>query len=362
MLGSRWQLRSEFSDTSDGEIKKLSIVRPFYSLDSTWSLGLTTDQSDLLKDVYIPQDGDTETEAEEYQNRHAKADIFVGWSDGLVDGMTRRWSIGLTNEEEHFVDDTGVTIDGLERQRTYPWLERQWVEDQFTVLENLYQMHRTEDIPLGLNLRTRLGYAASEWDTARNGESLSEWVYQTEVSHAISDGNHHLFQTQALLNGAWRDDVNTGDNILLTLKTEYHHLDDSRFRTYIKWQLDQGHDLTADMLLPLGGEDSLRGYPQGSYYGDQRQLLVLEQRYFSDAHWFNLIRVGAAAFVETGRTLLGDNRDLDSPWMTDAGIGLRLSSSKALSGTVVHLDLAFPMTDRDQYAPRQWTVTTKETF
>jgi hemolysin activation/secretion protein len=116
------------------------------------------------------------------------------------------------------------------------------------------------------------------------------------------------------------------------------------------------------MLLPLGGEDSLRGYPEGSYQGDQRQLLVLEQRYLSDAHWFNLIRVGAAAFVETGRTLLGENRDPDSPWLTDAGIGLRLSSSKALSGTVVHLDLAFPMTDWDKYAPRQWTVTTKETF
>jgi len=39
IFGSRWQVRSEYSDTSDGSMHKLSLTRPFYSLDTKWATG-----------------------------------------------------------------------------------------------------------------------------------------------------------------------------------------------------------------------------------------------------------------------------------------------------------------------------------
>jgi hypothetical protein len=111
-----------------------------------------------------------------------------------------------------------------------------------------------------------------------------------------------------------------------------------------------------------GPEEGMRGYPTDAFYADQRTVFTLERRYFSDIHLFNLIRVGAAAFVDVGRSRLSVDSSENSPWLADAGLGLRLSSSKSSSGVIVHMDLAYPLIDRDLYDGHQWTIRTSETF
>lgn len=363
VFGTRWQIRSEYADTSDGATHKLSLARPFYSLDTRWATGFSTERSDLNQEIHIPDSyAGFDDDTHDFQHEYARDDIYVGFSQGLQHGFTRRWSVGVTTEEHHFSSAQGMTVTAMERERVYPWFEYQWVEDRFTTLENLYQIHRTEDVPLGINLRTRIGYAPARWDTYTAYGEQAQWVYDIEALDTLSDGRHHLFQLSMLINGAWLVPDDRAQNVLTSTRAEYHGLDSPYRRWYAKLQFDYGKDLTPDQFMTLGGEDTLRGYPRDLYYADQRTLLTLERRYFSDIHLFNLIRLGGAAFIDAGKSRLSVDADEDSPWLADAGLGLRLSSSKSSSGMIIHFDLAFPLVDRSRYDSYQWTVTTKETF
>lgn len=359
IFGSRWQVRSEYSDTSDGSLHKLSLARPFYSLDTKWATGFATDRSDLNQEIHVPGVvSETDDGTRDFQHKHAKDEAYVGFSGGLQNGFTSRWSLGFTSEEDHFTNENGLPVTAMDRERSYPWIEGQWVEDRFTTLENLNQIHRTEDVPLGLNLRARLGYAPSAWDTQD-----PQWVYQIEAMDTLSDGKHHLFQVSGLLNGAWLMPDDRAQNTLLNVKAEYHYLESPYRRWYARLQYDYGKDLTPDMWFTLSGpEEGMRGYPTDAFYADQRTVFTLERRYFSDIHLFNLIRLGAAAFVDVGRSRLSVDSSENSPWLADAGLGLRLTSSKSSSGVIVHMDLAYPLIDRDLYDGHQWTIRTSETF
>ena len=353
LAGKHLELRTDYSDTSDGSAHKFSLSRPFYSLQTRWSAGFSTERSDLEEELSFHGQDDFR-----YQHLAARDEVFLGFSQGLVDGYTKRWTLGMTDTSETYkaIDEPGLQLPA-DRELLYPWIEWNWVEDRFVTMENLYQIHRTEDLSLGVEWRVRAGYAPGSW---RDQES--QWIVNAQVMDTLSDGKHHIFQASAHLVGAWLQEDDRGDNVLLSNYVEYHYLDNIYRRWYAKIQWDYGRHLTADRWLKLGGEGSLRGYPEDYYAGDQRYLFIIERRYFSDIHWFNLVRLGGAMFADIGKTTLAQDSDLDSPWLADLGVGLRLSSSKSSSGLIVHIDLAVPVVDRDSVDKYQWSITTKDTF
>jgi membrane-associated PAP2 superfamily phosphatase len=67
-----------------------------------------------------------------------------------------------------------------------------------------------------------------------------------------------------------------------------------------------------------------------------------EQRFYTDWQPLKLFNVGAAVFVDSGRTWGRD--EFAAPpagWLTDVGSGLRLGSVRSGLGNVLHIDLAF---------------------
>ena len=122
-------------------------------------------------------------------------------------------------------------------------------------------------------------------------------------------------------------------------------------------------DLDPEQQLLLGGDSGLRGYPQRFQTGDRRWLVTLEQRFYTSWEPFKLVNVGAAIFFDAGRAwFAGANDPADLVVLRDVGIGLRLSPSRSGRGTLLHLDLAFPLDGTDSIDSVQWLVTTKETF
>jgi hemolysin activation/secretion protein len=76
--------------------------------------------------------------------------------------------------------------------------------------------------------------------------------------------------------------------------------------------------------------------------------LTLEERMYTDIHLFNLIRVGWAMFIDIGRAWNPDGDDgIEDDYLASAGLGLRLASSKSDKGSLLHIDLAFPLTNKD---------------
>jgi hypothetical protein len=97
--------------------------------------------------------------------------------------------------------------------------------------------------------------------------------------------------------------------------------------------------------------------------GDRRFLVSVEQRFFTDWHVLRLVHVGAAIFVDVGRCwFAGAPVGPDSGVLKDAGLGLRISSSRSGRGNMVHLDVAIPFDGDPSISSLQWLVSTKETF
>jgi outer membrane translocation and assembly module TamA len=90
-------------------------------------------------------------------------------------------------------------------------------------------------------------------------------------------------------------------------------------------------------------------------------VATIERRYYSDWHLFNLVRVGAVGFIEAGKAwdgpIQGDNKVL-----ADVGFGLRFSSSKARVGSVVHVDIATPLVEKDGIDEYQLLIEAKRQF
>ena len=58
--------------------------------------------------------------------------------------------------------------------------------------------------------------------------------------------------------------------------------------------------------------------------------------------------VGYAAFIDIGRAWQSGTDDgLEDKLLADIGFGIRLASSKADAGRIMHIDFALPLTNRD---------------
>jgi hemolysin activation/secretion protein len=121
--------------------------------------------------------------------------------------------------------------------------------------------------------------------------------------------------------------------------------------------------LDRDQQVVLGGDSGLREFPLRYQSGTSRAMLRLEDRIFTDWYPFHLVRVGYAAFIDAGRTWGQDPRATPGQGMLyDMGFGLRLSSPKASSGSVVHIDFAFPLNGGSTISGLQVNVSTKTSF
>jgi outer membrane protein assembly factor BamA len=119
--------------------------------------------------------------------------------------------------------------------------------------------------------------------------------------------------------------------------------------------------------LFLGGDTGLRGYPSHFHVGDTRYQVTIEERFFTRFHPLRLARVGFALFIDVGRVFLrdGESRDRNSSedgLLADIGFGLRLVPSKSDKGEVIHIDIAFPLSDRLEADSYQITAELKKSL
>ena len=353
-LGSRWQLAAGYEDLSDGQSQYLSLDWPFFSLDSTWSLGGRGYDDQRLETRY-----DLGKPVDAFQVDSRQFDVHYGWSKGLRGGGARRWRAGLRYDEKAFALAPGETPPPElpeDRKFIYPWIGFEWIEDAYVEVRNRNQIGRTEDAYYGTQFSGSLGYA----DTGL-GSSQSALL----MNAAASSAREYRPGREWVLSGVGSGRLESGDLLDAVLTVEarhYWHID--RHQTFyaavtgtVTEQLDPDHQLL------LGAEEGLRGYPLRYQTGTSSALLTLEHRLYTDWYPFRLFFVGAAAFLDTGRTwgpTLGGERP--DGWLSDVGVGLRLGNSRSGLGSVIHVDFSYaldPIPGRDRF---QITVETKKGF
>lgn len=338
----------------DGQSQSFSLTRPFYSLDTRWAAGVSASQNDRIDSLY-----NGGTIVGQYRHRADAAEAFGGWSAGLIEGWTNRYSAGLTYQADAYnLDPTLPAPAQLPPDQTLvaPFFRYEVVEDSFKKLKNRDQIERPEYFLLGFQSRLQLSRALTGL-----GSSRDLWLYSGTMSDGVDVLSGHELLTSAYLSGQYGN--GGGERQFFGGSARYYVPQSARALFFISLAGDIARNPgPADQLL-LGGDNGLRGYPLRYQSGDQRALLTVEERVYSDWFPFRLFRVGGAVFYDVGRAWGGPSQNtVNAGWLGDVGFGLRILSARSAFGTVLHADFAFPLHHDPDIKSVQFLVKTKTSF
>ena len=244
----------------------------------------------------------------------------------------------------------------LDRTLSYPFARMQWIENQYDTTRNLDLIARTEDLHFGLDASVGIGVA-----TRAFGSDRQSVIADTEINYGWRFGNRQeLFLASRL---ASRFEDGTLHDAIVTWTSSYFLTTSDHTRMLLRFSGDAGHALDGDHTLQLGGDTGLRGYPLRYQNGNQRALVTLEERLYTNYYLFRLVNLGAAAFYDMGRTW--GTTLVPTPQLgllKDVGLGLRLGNARSSFGSVIHIDLAAPLDRTTNISSLQFLVSTHQTF
>jgi len=368
--GSRNRLLAAYFDRDDGERGIVSFGRPFRSLveKSAWSFD--TDAGDTIGRLF--QNGD-----ERFIFRQKRTDVTSRYTIARGDPEKRllRYSAGYSYIDEIFseADDQDYYDLGLEpgdppnnpellaedRRFSGPLFSYEVIEPEFISMNYIDRFDRVEDYNLGLHYLFS-GVLAPSFLGSRTSAIL--------FTGTRTEG--YRFSRGSFLRGefgvATRIEETDFVNNLIRAEARYYNVL-GEF-TVGKWSLgkhtlassfyiDYGSDLDKDREFLLGSDNSLRGYKAKTFTGDKRLVLNLEERAHLYDDVLKIMSVGTAVFFDGGGATTEALGDIfTNQFYSDVGVGLRFGFPRSTNGSVIRMDLAFPLRSgpdgSDRFEPR----------
>ena len=353
-LDGRTRMDYSFSSLDDGERQAFSVVRPFYSLDARWAAGVSALTNDQVESLY-----DAGEVIGQYRHQQKSAEVFGGLSRGLVDGWTQRYSVGLA-----YLDDLYTRVPSLiapaqlpvDQTLVSPFMRYEVIEDGFQIFTNRNQIARPEYFAMGLHAQVQVGHAFQAL-----GSSRELWLYSASAEKGYATRAKDTLSISASLSGQYGD--GHVERQMLSGGVRYYRPHKKRALFFASLSGSVVKNPEVSDLLYLGGDNGLRGYPLRYQPGEQRALLTLEERVYSDWYPFRLFRVGGAVFFDTGRAWGGSLANFANPgWLSDVGFGVRILSCRSAFGNVLHADVAFPLNSDSGIKSVQFLLKSKATF
>lgn len=353
LRGKRWRMELAYGDNSDGTSHSFDLARPFYSLDTPWSAGIFWRDDDFEDSLW-----EAGEEFARFRHRLQQGDLFAGFSRGSVDGRVVRWTGGYAWEQDAFepVPDASAPPEVFQdRTIGYPYLEVDRFPDGFVTARDLDKVVRTEDLLLGTTLFGRVGFATKGLGADRNA-----LILRGRVRRAVLPGEARMLVADASAEARWPE--GGVENLVVESNLRFYRRNFGRHALFARVSVAAVENLDADRQLLIGGEEGLRGWPLRYQSGDRRLLATVEQRFYTNWEWFKLVHVGAAVFADVGRAWVVGNHDLERPWLSDVGAGLRFGSSRSAKGAMVHVDFSYALDAPPGVSKTQVTVETRQTF
>jgi len=353
-FGTWTSINYSHASNSDGQRDAGAIVQPFYALDTRWAAGVRATKDNRIESIY-----NAGAIVNQYRHRETQAELFGGWSPGLVDGWVNRYSLGVALQDDSYALEPGLTapaaLPGAQRLLT-PFVRYELVEDRFEKERNRNLIGRPEFFALGLASTLQLGRASQSL-----GSSTDAWVYSATLSRGFEPADGQTLMTAARLTGQYGQGEASRQQ--LGAQAQYYAPQGRRWLFYAAGAADQLTRPALEDTLYLGGDNGLRGYPLRYQSGTRRALFTLEERFYTDLYVWQLFHVGGAAFVDVGRAWGGANVNVGNPgWLSDVGFGLRIVNARTAFANVLHIDFAFPVDADANVAKWQLLVKSKTSF
>src|SRR6266699_2862161 len=343
------------SRLSAGQSNSMSVARPFYALDTRWSAGFSASTDTHID--YLFSNG---AKVAQFRHGQESAEAFGGWSAGLVNHWTHRYSVGMSYQKDTYREEPGdlpAPMDPLkmppDQTLVSPFFRYEVVHDNYDKVKNRDLIERPEYFAMGTQSKVQLGRALTGLGSTQN-----LWLYSAGASDGFRLPSNWVLLGSASVTGQ------TGyaplDRQLASGSIRFYGHAESRTLTFVSLSGDALKDPNASSQLTLGGDTGLRGYPRSYQTGDRRALLNVEERVYTDWYPFRLFRVGGAVFYDWGRAWSGPAESPSSArWLSDVGFGLRILSARSSFGNVLHVDFAFPLNRDPNIKSFQFLVQTK---
>jgi hemolysin activation/secretion protein len=343
-----------YADLDTGHNQAFSLAKPFYALDVRSAGAFSLAQGTRIDPVY--QAGEV---VAEYRHTVEALDTSLGWSAGLIEGWTRRFSGGYRYQDDRYaIDPQRTPPSSLPEDSTLsgPYLRFEVIQDDFRKLKNLDLIERPEFFALGHHSSVQVQRALEELGSKRDS-----WVYGLTWSDGATPRSDQIVLASLSLSGRY-DSAAHRRQLSGSVRYYARHGPDALFFASFSGAVSKSPDISD--VLQLGGDNGLRGYPLRYQTGEQRVVLTFEERGYTDWYPLRLFRVGGAVFFDIGRAWGGPfpQGNAYPDWLSDVGVGLRILSTRSAFGNVLHADLAFPLQSGPNIQKYEFSFKTKATF
>ena len=341
--GSRVALQLGYIDLENGSETSFQLGLPFFALDAKRAWSINLHESDDIENQYLRG-----REISAVRHESSLYQASYGFSQGVQAGKVRRWLLGVRQQESSFSDAAGKLPAPMpfpqSKKLTLPFVEYAVIEDKFEKRVNLNQIYRTEDLHTGYRLSMQLGFAAESF-----GADADRAVLFGNYSDTLIADDKTLMTHGLSWQGQYNHDSSKTEDLLVSYGVSYLRSRTQKVSLLARLEASWADNLNTNRQIVLGGNTGARAFDNYYQVGNRKLLLTLERRHFTDYHFLNLIRMGWVAFIDLGRAWRpGQDDMLDDKYLADIGLGLRLTSSKSDSGRFMHIDLAFPLTNRNE--------------
>ncbi len=324
------ELELYHADLSDGADEKVRLTRPFRSFDSNYYFNSEASRTTIEQRIRF-----NDEEINRYLHINELTSVSSGMKLHSNNERAYRLYAGVKEEKQTF-SLTDLTQDLPEDiTEEYLWIGFERVTNKYEQYTNLSYIARKQDIEVGTRFSMALGHG-------KLNRTSDLTKFSVSASTVLSYSGEHLLRFSSYADIDHIEETETHLKGAGGIRTSYFYFINGKNRWYFNMQYDAGKNLLQHEQFVAGESSGVRGYPLAYQRGNQRFVINTERRYYSEAHWFNLIRVGAVTFLDIGRAW-GDKNFEDSRNLASVGAGLRFHSSKSGSPLVMHLNIAAPL-------------------
>jgi outer membrane protein assembly factor BamA len=378
-LGSLQRFTVGHFERSDGRESVVSWGRPFRSLVDESGWFTNAHSSDLIGRMFEAGD-------ERFIYRHQRVAAMGGYtiSSGSPSELLSRYTFGYSFSKDQFseaemsdfgsigLDQSDLNERGgrlaHDRRFSGPVFSYQRIQPDFISLNYVDFFDRVEDFNLGNEFITNLHFSP------RVLGSLDDAL----ILRASNTRGKRLGASQFIrgqISGSARVLSDSVRQMVLTAQGRYYNVLGPKYwgKLFLGQHtlaagtlLESGYSLDNDTEFLLGAGAGLRGYEDRAFSGSHRFSLNLEDRFHLIDEVAKLVSVGGAVFTDIGSVGRDNLSDLvRNGFYANIGVGLRLGLVRSSGGTVVRIDLAFPLRDGPdgsmQFEPRL-LITTGQLF
>jgi hemolysin activation/secretion protein len=353
LFGSRVELSASYADLTDGSQWAFGLAHPFYSLDTRQAGGISASHSDVVTNIY-----EQGVKVSQYRTASDAWDAYAGWSPGRTGSWSRRYSAGMSHASALYSVGPELLPPRLPDNLTVtgPYLRFEAIEDIYAKVENRDQIGRPEFFAMGFQSRLQLGRSL-----IMLGSTEASWLYSASASKGFGSPSARALLLSAGVSGRLNEGSRRNELVSASARFFYPQGANALFSAALSGDMYRNPDIPAP--LTIGGDNGLRGYPLSFQSGERRALLSVEERVYTQWYPYRLFRLGGAVFFDAGRAWNGPGEvTAGQEILTDMGIGLRIADTRSSMGSVLHVDLAFPLNARDRVKSVQFMLKSHSSF